>query len=239
MHGAFDVEHNTPEDLPKSLQKYVSRIVENDWLEHPLFRQMFPFTVDGNIIDEIEKQKRNLSEVMQRKSWDDALSMIKTDKYCAKLVNRLIEPKMEKSKSEDECYWKLVFECVRNKACTFRQQPDIGRLLKKDRSMRSEILCGEEFDKFQSLEFPLVAWRGVVAATIDEAKIMVSSGLSWSRSRDVALKFSKRSHYSIGTSYLAMATFHRNNIIACLPSYNEEEVLVDIGTNFEWSVSSL
>lgn len=234
MSDCAIVRYNKPEELPAFLRKYTTKILHNYWLEHPLYRIMLPFDAHEDISREIRKLKNDLLSALKRSEWDEALSMIETDKYCARFLLSTVEPKIERSHYGDKIFWSLVFECLRNKSSTSRQQPYLNRLLDIDRSFQDITLCGEDFKRLERLEFPLLAWRGVVAESEKSAEVMMSTGLSWSLSRDVANKFAKCSHYTEGQPFLAKAILLRENVVAYWPSHNEEEILINPTTNWTW-----
>lgn len=231
--GATEYEH--PEELPKPLQKYTSKIGGNYWLEHPLFRTMLPFTDYGELSSKIIISRENLRLSLQQHDWEQALALIETDKYCARLILRLIEPNLKDNAKDHRTLWKLVFDCLRNHASCHRQQPYLTMLLNTKRPWREETFCGEDLIEFHDLKFPLSAWRGVVATTKAEAENMISQGLSWTRSRKVAMRFASHSHYVPGgKAYIAYSTLMPRNVIAYLPSHNEEEIIIDPFVERQW-----
>lgn len=234
MSDCAIVQYNKPEELPCFLHKYTTKILHNYWLEHPLYRIMLPFDAHEDISREIRRLKNDLRSALTRSEWDDALSLIEPDRYCSRFLLRIVEPKIEKSNYGDKIFWSLVFECLRNKASTSRQQPYLNKLLNINRSFRERTLCGEDFAHFENLTFPIVAWRGVAADSENSAKAMMSKGLSWSLSRDIATKFAKFSHYNSGQPFLAKATLARENVLAYLPSHSEEEIIINPTSDWYW-----
>ena len=235
MIGVDEIEYKYPEDLPKFLQKYTFKIGEKYWLEHPLFRIMLPFTDYGELLSKIKISRQNLRFSLRQRDWERALALIETDKYCARLILRLIEPNLHDTDKDHRVLWRLVFDCLRNNASCHRQQPYLTRLVNIKRPFREETFCGEDITAFHDLKFPLTAWRGVVSTTKAEAEKMISEGLSWTLSHKVAMRFATNSHYvPNGRGYLACTSLMPRNVIAYLPSHNEEEIIIDPCVERRW-----
>lgn len=64
---------------------------------------------------------------------------------------------------------------------------------------------------------------------------MISEGLSWTLSHKVAMRFATNSHYvPNGKGYIAYSFLMPRNVIAYLPSHNEEEIIIDPCVERRW-----
>lgn len=226
-------------DIPSVFRDYCTPLVERTWFEHPLFRQMLPFDVEPDLEAELYRLEADFADAVAAHELQRAFSMIATDTYCADYVLTYFEPNIPKTGQGDAIYWRLVFECVRNKASTFRQGDSLMKLLKSKRTRREEILCGDDYPEFENLTADLEVWRGVVASDSEDAAEMISNGLHWSLNRSDAEKFAVSGAYRVGKPFLAESVVSKVELIAYLPSKGEGEVLVWPNSRRSWNWISL
>jgi len=227
--------YQTRSSIPKHLQRYCSKIVANEWFEHPFVRQMLPFEVVPDLETEIWALEERFHSFIGQEDWESAIEMIETDTYCAEYLEKYCVGKVGNDPSHSVTYWRLVWYCVREKASSFRQGQSLIRLLSSNRPLQQKVFCGEDYEKWKALSEPLDVWRGVVASTASEARIMIEEGIHWTINPDVAEKFSSTGVYSVGNSFVAKGKVWKEDILGFRPSEGEGEVLVLPRTIDNWS----